>query len=265
MAEPFRSQIYSDSIDLLDRRVEIVEIALLDRDEEGPGLSGRRSEDAIREFPEALRVEPRWPVALAVFGVVFLLEALPARVRVFPIWVPYVVGVAEVVPMAVITMTAGVWWRRVERTITLILFLLAVGGMLTGLVRLFSAMVRRSEEFGGKQLLTGSIKIWVINVLAFSLLYWQMDRGGPEARQNNASPMPDWIFPQEGARENVPSDWHPTFIDYFFLGYSTATAFSSTDMLPLTYRAKILMMLQSAIALVTIVAVVSRAINVLGG
>jgi hypothetical protein len=62
----------------------------------------------------------------------------------------------------------------------------------------------------------------------------------------------------------VAPEWWPTFVDYLFLGYSTATAFSTTDVMPLTSRAKILMMLESAISLVTIVAVVSRAINILG-
>jgi uncharacterized membrane protein len=106
--------------------------------------------------------------------------------------------------------------------------------------------------------------MWVVNVLTFSLLYWQLDRGGPEALANNTSPMPDWLFPQEGAREDVPPDWRPTFVDYLFLAYSTATAFSTTDVMPLTSRAKMLMMLESTISLVTIVAVMSRAINILG-
>jgi hypothetical protein len=123
-------------------------------------------------------------------------------------------------------------------------------------------MVRRSGEIGGNQLLTSSISMWVINVLTFSLLYWQIDRDGPEARANNTSPRPDWLFPQDGAPKDVPPDWRPTFVDYLFLGYSTA--FSPTDALPLTARAKMLMMLESAISRVTIVVVASRAINILG-
>jgi hypothetical protein len=101
-------------------------------------------------------------------------------------------------------------------------------------------------------------------VLTFSLLYWQIDRGGPEARANKASPRPDWLFPQEGTPRDVPPGWRPTFVDYLFLGYSTATAFSTTDVMPLTSRAKLLMMLESTISLATIVTVMSRAINILG-
>ena len=107
--------------------------------------------------------------------------------------------------------------------------------------------------------------MWVTNVLVFSLLYWQIDRGGPEARANDAGTRPDWLFPQAGAPEDAPPDWRPTFVDYLFLGFSTATAFSPTDALPLTSRAKMLMMLESTISLATIVVVASRAINILGG
>ena len=100
-------------------------------------------------------------------------------------------------------------------------------------------------------------------MLAFSLLYWQVDRGGPEARANNVSTKPDWLFAQAGAPADVPPDWRPTFAVYLFLGFTTATAFSPTDALPLTSRAKVLMMTESTISLATIVVVASRAINIL--
>jgi hypothetical protein len=214
---------------------------------------------------QALRIEPRWPVALAIVAVVFLVVLMPERIRLFPAWFPYVVGIALILPMAGVGLTAGkARWLRVERTIML-LFVVVMGvGTLVNLANLIGTMVRRSAEIGGVQLLTSSIAAWVTNVLTFSLLYWQIDRGGPEARVNNASTRPDWLFPQTGAPEDAPPDWRPTFVDYLFLGFSTATAFSPTDALPLTSRAKMLMMLESTISLVTIVVVASRAINILG-
>jgi hypothetical protein len=229
------------------------------------GLERGEAGDAVKEPAEALRIEPRWPVALAVLAVVFLLTVLPGRVRVLPIWVSYVIGIAVIVPMAAITLTAAtVRWQRIERDVTLLFFVVTAVGTLANLTHVIGAMVRRSEALGGNQLLSSSIAIWVTNVLTFSMLYWQIDRGGPEGREKNASSRPDWVFPQEGALEKVPPDWRPTFVDYLFLGYSTATAFSSTDAPPLTSRAKMLMMLESAISFVTIVAVVSRAVNILG-
>jgi len=190
---------------------------------------------------------------------------LPDRVRVAPVWAPYVLALALIVPMAAIMLTnAPERWFRIERTSMLIAFLAAGSGMIADLTLLIAEMVRRSGQVSGIQLLTSSVAMWVLNVLTFSLLYWQVDRGGPEARANNAGPRPDWLFPQEGAPQDVPAEWRPTFVDYLFLGYSTATAFSTTDVMPLTSRAKLLMMLESTISLATIVAVMSRAINILG-
>ena len=103
-------------------------------------------------------------------------------------------------------------------------------------------------------------------MLVFSLLYWHIDRGSPEARLLEGSRRPDWLFPQQEApAEDVAADWRPNYIDYLFLSFSTATAFSTTDTMPMTSRAKMLMMLEAVISLVTITAVAARAINILGG
>ncbi|MGA7953135.1 MAG: hypothetical protein WCA07_06385 [Gloeobacterales cyanobacterium] len=218
-----------------------------------------------KEPLQTLRIEPRWPAALTILVVYFLLAVLPERVRLFPVWVPSVTVIVVLASMAAIPLTAAkVPWRRVEHTIMLIFFVVAGSGTLASLVYLIRAMVRRGTEIGGLQLLTSSIAVWVINVLTFSLLYWQIDRNGPEARANNEGRRPDWLFPQTGVPEEAPPAWRPTFIDYLFLAFSTATAFSPTDALPLTSRAKLLMMLESAISLTTIVVVASRAINILG-
>jgi hypothetical protein len=212
-----------------------------------------------------LRIETRWPVALAVLAVTLLLAKLPDRVRVLPVWALYFSGIVLIVPMVGVMLTRGKeQWLRVERVITLVFCVAAACGIIADLTLLIAEMLRRSGEVSGIQLLTSSVAIWALNVLTFSLLYWEIDRGGPEARSNDASPRPDWLFPQEGAPQDVSPDWRPTFVDYLFLGYSTATAFSTTDLMPLTSRAKMLMMLESTISLVTIVAVMSRAINILG-
>ncbi len=215
---------------------------------------------------ESRYFEPRWPVVLTILAVILLLGALPGRVRLLPVWLSYVAGIALLIPIGAVGLTAAKpWWLRVERSVTLIFFVVLGGGTLANLGHLIAVMVNRSAEIGGLQLLASSIAVWITNVLLFSLLYWQIDRGGPEARVNDASTRPDWLFPQEGApAKDVPQDWQPTFIDYLYLSYSTATAFSTTDAMPLTARAKLLMMLESAISLMTVVIVASRAINILG-
>jgi hypothetical protein len=220
---------------------------------------------STKEAIRAPRIEPRWPAALAIVAVVVLLALLPGRVRLVPSWCPYAMGIAVLVPMAVVALTvARARWLRVERRITLLFFVVAGGMNLVTLGYLVQSMVSRSAETSGLQLLTSSIAMWANNVLAFSLLFWHLDRGGPEARANKVGTKPDWLFPQAGVPADVPPDWRPTFVDYLYLGFSTATAFSTTEVAPLTSRAKLLMMLESSISLATIVVVASRAINILG-
>jgi uncharacterized membrane protein len=208
------------------------------------------------------RIEPRWPVAATILAVLVLLMALPWRIRVFPVWVSYIGVIALLVPMAAINFFSETSrWLRIERATTLLFCAIAESATLISLTRLLGAMVRGSRDISGNQVLTSSVAIWVMNVLTFSLLYWQIDRGGPASLANKT--RRDWLFPQETAENAVPK-WRPTFIDYLYLAYSTATAFSSTDVSPMTSRAKFLMRVESAISLVTTVAVAARAINILG-
>jgi len=229
-------------------------------------MAGQQDEEIVSEPPQPLRFEPRWPVAITIVSVLLLLVSLPARVQVFPTWIQYVIAIIVILPMAAPRLT-GVQarWLRIERWTTLLFFLFGGAGTVANLGYLIHVMVYRTNELNGLQMLTSSIAAWVTNVLMFSLLYWQIDRGGPEARANREKRRVDWLFPQEGAPSaDVPPDWTPTFVDYLFLGYATATAFSTTDVMPLTSRAKLLMMLESTISLATIVVVVARAINILG-
>ena len=212
------------------------------------------------------RLEPRWPVVITIVAVIIMLETLPERIRTFPFWGVCAIGIVVLVPIIAVGLTsARDRWVKRERLITLLFCLTTSVLLAANLVNLIGEMVWRSGDISGLQLLTSSVAMWAANILAFSLLYWQIDRGGPDARANNASPRPDWLFPQEGApAEDLPSGWRPAFVDYLFLGFCTAAAFSPTDVLPLTPRAKLLMMLESSISLVTIIVVASRAINILG-
>lgn len=219
----------------------------------------------MEEPARLIRLEPRWPVALAILVLIFVLTMLPARVRLLPFWVPYVLGIMLLLPMA------GVWlskadarWLSIERKATLIFALIAEVVTLTTLSYLILEMLDRPADFSGRQLLVTSIAAWLTNVLAFSLEYWRIDCGGPEPRASDAGIRPDWLFPQSGVPEKAPSDWRPTYVDYLSLSFSTAMAFSTCDVIPLTSRAKMLMMLESAVSLSTLVIVASRAINILG-
>jgi uncharacterized membrane protein len=156
-------------------------------------------------------------------------------------------------------------WLRIERWSILVYFVYALSAIVANLTNLVYAMIFRSSEISGSQLIMSSVAVWAAMILMYSLLYWQLDRGGPESRLAGTGSRPDWLFPQAGApAEDVPPDWRPIYVDYLFLSYTTATAFSPTDTLPLSPRAKLLMMLESATSLMTIIVIAARAINILG-
>lgn len=213
------------------------------------------------------RRESRWAVVLVTLSVVLLLGVLPDRISLAPLWITYLAGAVLIMPIAVAEANrAKPLWTFLEHTNTLLFCTFAAVMNTANLASMIHSILTGSPKVDGQQLLASSVAVWVINILIFSLLYWQMDRGGPGPRANNAETPPDWMFPQQnGQSETTQCDWRPIFVDYLFLGFSTATAFSTTDVLPWTSRAKILMMLQSTISLVTLAVVASRAINILGG
>ena len=102
--------------------------------------------------------------------------------------------------------------------------------------------------------------VWLGNNLAFALLYWLIDGGGPIARSRNPMPV-DFAFTQQMSPELAPPGWRPVFLDYLHLGFTNATAFSPTDVMPLTHRAKYAMLVQSTVALALFGLVVARAVN----
>jgi hypothetical protein len=217
------------------------------------------------DTPRAPDIESRWPVVVVVIGTLLLLVALPDRVRLLPAWVPYTAAAVMLTPVIGVAITAGKSpWLRLERSTTFAFFIFValVGSVNLGF--LLREMLNSATDISGTQLLTSSIGLWVTNVTNFSLLYWQIDGGGLVERWRGNGRHPDWLFPQSGAAGLVPSDWRPKYVDYLFLGYSTATAFSATDAMPLTQRAKLLMMLEGTFSLITIITVAARAINVLG-
>jgi uncharacterized membrane protein len=116
----------------------------------------------------------------------------------------------------------------------------------------------------GQLLITGAV-IWLTNIIVFGLWYWELDRGGPVARAFNiGNRYPDFQFVQMvSPPEMIPPNWEPAFLDYLYLAFTNATAFSPTDVMPLSRWAKMAMTAQSLISIVTVALVVSRAVNIL--
>jgi hypothetical protein len=112
-------------------------------------------------------------------------------------------------------------------------------------------------------LLASGGAIWLSNVIAFALWYWDLDRGGAAARARGSSRQPAFVFPEMTNAQYVGHDWYPKFVDYFHLSFTTATAFSPTDVSAIRPWAKLMMMTEEAISLVVAILVVSRAVNIL--
>jgi hypothetical protein len=196
--------------------------------------------------------------------VLFLMATLPGHVEVMPVWVSYLAALATMIPMAVVRLTGGsTLWLGIERKMIILLATAYVANTIAELGDMIGAITLHPSGNNAFSLLSSSVAIWVANVLCFSLLYWQIDQGGPYARASASKVKPDWVFPQPAKPEDLPPDWRPLFLDYLYLGYNTATAFSPTDALPLTRRAKMLMMIESTISLLTMVIILSRAINII--
>lgn len=213
------------------------------------------------------KFESRWPPALALLASVIAIALLPMRLALVPEWARFVLAAVALFPIIAVVLTRGSERSLlIERSAHFAFCALLAALTFLGLAQLIHVMISRSSSLSGITLLSSSIAVWLINVVNHSILYWQLDRGGPEARLRGRAARPDWLFPQDDASTAlVGPGWRPAFVDYLYLAFSTATAFSTTEVAPLTSRAKLLMMLESSIALMVIVLVGARAINILGG
>jgi hypothetical protein len=204
-----------------------------------------------------MKFESRWPAIITILIVLALLEVLPGRVRVLPPVFPYILAFVLVAPMLAEQFTHNRILARFERFDIYAFAWVVVVLMLWTLVRLVKVMISPEQEVGGIPLLASAIALWAVNVLVFALLYWEFDRGGPDARASGDLGPPDILFPESVSSAPL------SFIDYLFFAYTTSTAFSPTETFPLTGRLKALMMVQSTISLATILVVAGRAINIL--
>jgi hypothetical protein len=151
--------------------------------------------------------------------------------------------------------------RHRLRRLALILVGMLVGAALWSTAVLIADLIAGTGVSNNpSELLASGATVWLGNNLAFALLYWLMDGGGPIARAGLATPV-DFAFTQHMSPELATPGWRPVFLDYLHLGFTNATAFSPTDVMPLTHRAKYAMLVQSTVALALFGLVVARAVN----
>ena len=207
--------------------------------------------------------EPRWPASLAVTAALLLYMTLPGTLTIGPGWVIPALEAALLIPLTVRAPYRRREEVRVIRFASLLLIALVNLAVVASLVLLVN-LVLSGEAVSGRQLIFSGIQIWLTLILVFSLWYWEVDRGGPGIRGEADQADPDFLFPQMATHELGQTAWMPGFVDYLYLSFTNATAFSPTDTMPLTQTAKIGMAVQSSAALLTAGLVVARAVNILG-
>jgi hypothetical protein len=229
-------------------------------------ISARSTYDSRVTPPgEANIGESRWPPAVALI----LFMAVNIALRVWlpsdaPVRVVWLVPAIEAVLLVLLLLGEtghfahrSPWVRRAAVTFVVMLVLAALWStalLVYDLVR--GTGVTTSPS---KPLATGAV-VWLENNLAFAMLYWLVDGGGPIARSLDPAPV-DFAFTQHMSPELAPPGWRPVFLDYLHLGFTNATAFSPTDVMPLTHRAKYAMVVQASVALALFGLIVARAIN----
>ena len=209
--------------------------------------------------------EPRWPPAAALL----LFMGLNIGLR---LWLPQdeLEGVSWLIPATELLLLVALLaadpnspaqrTRRLHRVAITLVSLLVVGALwATGLLIYHLIIGAKVTQSPGPLLAAGAL-VWLGNNLAFGMLYWLMDSGGPIMRARQPSPV-DFAFTQHLSPELASPGWRPVFLDYLHLGFTNATAFSPTDVMPLTHRAKYTMLVQSTIALALFGLIVARAVN----
>ena len=209
--------------------------------------------------------ESRWPMALAVLAAGGLRAALPAQLRS---------GDARWVFIAILVALLAVLIigdpGRIDRDST---WLRVMTGTLIGLISAVNAAAAIRLVAGiidgvafsnnANILLASGGAVWLSNVITFGLWYWDLDRGGAAARARGTGRSPAFVFPEMTHSEYVGPGWYPKFVDYLNLSFTTAMAFSPTDVSAIKPWAKLMMMAEAAISLLVAILVVSRAVNIL--
>jgi hypothetical protein len=229
------------------------------------GSRPRRSVPAYKgvPYPPPPHPEPLWPGALAMVAAIALQVSLPERLSVGPGWLAPAAEGVLLIALALFLRPVTLEHRPGRRRAALTLIALVSAANVASLA-LLSHYLLHTHVANGHELILSGMVIWLTNVLIFALWYWELDRGGPGKRAAGHAEEPDFLFSQMGdALPYVPDDWSPNFVDYLYLSFTAATAFSPTDVLPISSWSKILMGAQGLVSLVTLGLIISRAVNIL--
>jgi hypothetical protein len=216
----------------------------------------------MSDDPAAERGEHRWPMALAVVVASVLHALLPPQLKAQQSsWVPLVSALILVV---LIVADPGRIDRvaRWTRVVTGVLFAFITLANALSVYLLIVGIMDNASFTTARELLLAGGSVWITNVIAFALWYWDLDAGGAAARANGTGPSSALIFPEMTHTDHVPVGWYPKFVDYLAFSFATALAFSPTDVSAVKHWAKLMMVAEGLISLAVAALVIARAINV---
>lgn len=200
-----------------------------------------------------------WQFGMATAGALLigaLYLVLPLDLLVGPRWLLLVLEVVLLAPLVIARAMGYHLSHRVARLLSYGLLAALTLQLVISLVKLVQNLPRLSPQV----LLTSGVLLWGANILIFATWYWETDGDGPVSRHHRNHEPVDFRFTQQ--EDGAPHNWRPGFIDYLFLAFCTATALSPADTLPLTRRAKVLMMVEAIISMIVIVLLVARFVNI---
>ncbi|WP_432189506.1 hypothetical protein [Streptomyces sp. Tue6028] len=237
-------------------------------------MAKSRGQARARHPRHERRGEARLPGVAATLTAIALYVGLPQQLLVAPRYVMPVLEILLLVPLIAINPKRLTRQTTTFRFLSLALVLVIAASNLTALGILIRELIYADVK-DGRSLLVAALQVWLTNIIAFGLAYWELDRGGPVARTQAPRgdlPLADFRFSQDENSDAVEevadgasstSDWVPTLTDYLYISVTNSTAFSPTDTMPLSTRAKLLMSLQSVAALLTSLLVIARAVSIL--
>lgn len=206
--------------------------------------------------------DPLWQMQLGVV-IVIILQLLTNR-EFMPFNKLWLIGVEVVMLLSLIVVTTEGYQHesRSRRNLAITLIAVIAAFNILSLVLLLNALLFGHTTISGRAMLANGLVIYGTNILMFALWYWELDGNGPDRRRTGQTKR-DFLFPQMVHPRYADEHWLPGFADYTYLAATNVTNFASADTQPLTHRAKFLMLLQTMVALVTVVLVLARAVNIL--
>jgi uncharacterized membrane protein len=220
--------------------------------------------DPIDPESQSAQTESRWPMTGAVVAAMVLTLLLPDHFRLAPRWF-----LATIEGLLLATLIAADPRRITRRSAALravsvaLISVLALSAIWSTIQLIVDVIHGGPETSSASALLQTGGSVWASTILAFSLLYFELDSGGAAARAHHIPASPQLAFPQQLNPNLNAAHWRPRYIDYLYLGLTNSMAFSPTDVMPLVPWAKIVMGVQSLVSLVILGLVVARAVNVL--